>query len=199
MGKVKDNSKMDSKISDLEVKYDYFSDYVEIFNNLDNILWKMPAFFATLSTAVIGIISLMNTKTQLISTSVLGVLFFIIGIIFVVGSYTMYRIMIQHIRIIFELAKMEYASTKNKGYFYKRKESIINSKIPLSATLFISIFNLFGTVLFLGGISILNDNLLIGIFHSILKKHSFFFVLVMIGLILINEYLIRIISKKRIE
>jgi len=185
----------------MSIKDAHFSDYVEIYNNLDNLLWKMPAFFATLSTAVIGILSITFSKKDIIPTIILSTLLLALGIIFVIGSYGMYRIMIQHLLIISELAKIEYSiktKSNNSGYFCKRKERLIKGRMPYSATLFISFFGLLGIILFFLGFLFLIESNFLNTIVLIVKKYSSFLLPIMIGLILLNEWLIRLISKKKI-
>jgi hypothetical protein len=108
-----------------------FSSYMALYNNLDNLIWRIPGFLATGAAVVVGFVgsALSKGNASAIPPLIISGLFFIIGLLFFLGALSMARIRKHHTQAGEWLASME-----SNGYFHDRRVTV-KRKWPLSATL----------------------------------------------------------------
>jgi hypothetical protein len=125
-----------------------YSPYTSIYNNLDNLLWKIPSLFIGGAAILIGFVANIVSKPNTsLSHELWSIIFLLIGTLFLLGSYSMSRIRIHHSRMGNELGRLE-----EDGYFHTREETA-NRYWPLSAPIvFILVFSALGVALFFLGL-----------------------------------------------
>lgn len=107
----------------------HFDAYVELYNNLDRLLWGIPSLLAVAATVLIGFSGNLLSRDQpvVIPPVVFAMVCTLIGTLFAIGSYSIWRLRRHHTLVGNELAKMEH-----HGYFVTRQQ-IVESKWPPSA------------------------------------------------------------------
>jgi hypothetical protein len=121
-----------------------FSSYVAIYNNFDNIIWKMPAFFAAAIGVVIALFA--NIVSRAGASLPLGLwtlVFLLIGLLLTLGTYSLARVRQHHTIMGRHLRKLE-----PEGYFHERQHTLGNWKLPAAPIVFIYVFAVL-SVLFL--------------------------------------------------
>jgi len=112
-----------------------FDSYVAIYNNLDNLLWRIPSLFIGGAAILIGFVAnIVSKPNALLSHELWSAMFLLIGTLFLLGTYSMSRIRIHHSRMGAELRALE-----SGGYFHTREETVnhypaICFQNPLKAT-----------------------------------------------------------------
>lgn len=107
----------------------HFDAYVELYNNLDRLLWGIPSLLAVAATVLIGFSGnlLGRQPPPDVPPVVFAMVCALIGSLFAIGAYSIWRIRRHHTLAGSELAKMERA-----GYFVTRQRNT-TSKWPPSA------------------------------------------------------------------
>ena len=108
-----------------------FEAYVALYNNLDNLIWRIPGFLAAGAAILIGFAGSVISKDSgtPIPPLLLAGLFFFTALLFFLSAFSMSRIREHHTMAGDQLAEME-----PNGYFHLRQGSV-KRKWPLSATL----------------------------------------------------------------
>lgn len=119
-----------------------FDTYVTIYNNLDNLLWRIPSLFVGGAAILIGFVANIASKPNTsLSPELWSVIFFLIGTLFLVGTYSMLRIRIHHSIMGNELRRLE-----DNGYFHTRAESV-KRLWPGAPIIFVVVFSALGLAL----------------------------------------------------
>ena len=122
-----------------------FDSYVNIYNNLDNLIWRIPGFFVAVAAILMAFMSSIVSRPEAsLPHSVLAILFFFIGLLFLLGTYSMSRLRTHHSRMGGELSLLEPC-----GYFHARMVTVRKKWPPSAPHVFMLIFSLLG-VIFLG-------------------------------------------------
>jgi hypothetical protein len=123
-----------------------FEAYIALYNNLDNLIWRIPGFLATGAAILIGFAGSVLSKDKLpkLPPVLVASLFFLVGLLFFLSAYSMIRIREHHTMAGEELARME-----PEGYFHHRRMTV-KRRWPPSATLVFRCAYSFLCVLFLG-------------------------------------------------
>jgi len=125
-----------------------FNSYVAIYNNLDNLLWRIPSLFIGGAAILIGFVANIVSKPNAsLSPALWSAMFILIGALFLLGAYSMSRIRIHHSRMGVELRSLE-----SVGYFHTREETIKKLWTPGAPILFILVFSLLGLALIVLGL-----------------------------------------------
>lgn len=108
-----------------------FDAYVALYNNLDNLIWRIPGFLAAGAAILIGFAGSVLSKGSApnIPPALVVSLFFFVGLLFFLSAFSMTRIREHHTMAGDWLAKME-----PDGYFHIRQLKV-KRKWPPSATL----------------------------------------------------------------
>lgn len=108
-----------------------FEAYVALYNNLDNLIWRIPGFLAAGAAILIGFAGAVLSKEggANIPPLILASLFFFVGLLFFLSAFSMSRIREHHTMVGDQLALMEPS-----GYFQLRRETV-KRRWPPSATL----------------------------------------------------------------
>jgi len=105
-----------------------FNPYIDVYNNLDNLIWQVPGFFIASAAIVFGFLTNSMTKESIPLPPVLWAgVFLFVGLLFLIGTYSMYRIRLHHTRMGNEIKRLEPS-----GYFNLRSKSV-NTLWPPSA------------------------------------------------------------------
>lgn len=123
-----------------------FQAYIALYNNLDNLIWRIPGFMVAGAAILIGFTGAVLAKNEPLDLPPILVasLFFFVGLLFFLSAFSMTRIREHHTRAGEELARME-----PDGYFHSRRVSI-SRRWPPSATLVFRLVYVFLSVVFLG-------------------------------------------------
>jgi|SaaInlStandDraft_2_1057019.scaffolds.fasta_scaffold01263_13 mannose-6-phosphate isomerase-like protein (cupin superfamily) len=122
-----------------------FASYVAVYNNLDNIIWKMPAFFAAAIGVLLALLANIISREKASMPSELWALaLFFIALLLALGTYSLIRLRQHHTIMGKHLQKME-----GSGYFHQRQQTLGNIKLPAAPVVFIFVFAVL-SVLFLG-------------------------------------------------
>jgi len=129
-----------------------YSPYVDVYNNLDNLLWQVPAFLAAVSALGFGLLgnSISDPRTAIAPFThnvTVGIFFLLWGFLYFLGVYAMWRIRLHHTLMGNELAKLE-----SDGYFQKRCSTVAKRWPPSAPHLFIFTFSILAVLLFMIGI-----------------------------------------------
>ena len=120
-----------------------FASYAAIYNNLDNLLWRIPSLFIAGAAILIGfmanIVSKPNTS---LPHELWSIMFFLIGTLFLLGVYSMSRIRIHHSRMGSELRLLE-----DDGYFHTREKTVQKYWPPGAPIVFMLVFSVIGLAL----------------------------------------------------
>lgn len=108
-----------------------FEAYIALYNNLDNLIWRIPGFLAAGAAILIGFAGSVLSKDKLpdFPPVLVASLFFFVGLLFFLSAFSMARIREHHTRAGEELARME-----SDGYFHHRRTTV-SRRWPPSATL----------------------------------------------------------------
>jgi hypothetical protein len=108
-----------------------FKAYIALYNNLDNLIWRIPGFLSAGAAILIGFFGTVLSRGEVskIPPILLSGLFFFIGLLFFLSAYSMARIREHHTMAGEWLAYME-----PDGYFHDRRRTV-KRKWPPSATL----------------------------------------------------------------
>ncbi len=127
-----------------------FKSYVDTYNNLDKILWQMPALLLTITAVAFGLfkdVFLDSSKAiePLTHRQTIGVFSFVLGLMYVAGVYSIWRIRKHHTMMGAEILKLE----PDDGYFHRRAKVVARWWWPPSDTLvFGTLFAVLGLLLF---------------------------------------------------
>lgn len=134
-----------------------FNSYASIYNNLDNLLWKIPSLFIGGAAILIGFVTNIVSKPNTsLPHELWAVMFLLIGTLFLLGAYSMSRIRNHHSRMGSELRRLEV-----EGYFHTREESVKKYWPPGAPIVFMVIFSTLGLLLLvLGFIAVFGFELL---------------------------------------
>jgi len=108
-----------------------FEGYIALYNNLDNLIWRIPGFLAAGAAIAIGFSGsvLSKDKAPSIPPVLIASMFFFIGLLFFLSAFSMARIREHHTAAGNYLKGME-----KSGYFHFR-ETTVKRRWPPSATL----------------------------------------------------------------
>ena len=129
-----------------------FDSYVKLYNNIDNLIWQIPAFLATVSAIGFAFLGnfFANPSAALMPLShneSVGAILILWSLFYFVGVYSIWRIRVHHTIAGNELAKLE-----SDGYF-KQREITIKKLWPLPAPyVFMLTFSALAIVLLAFGI-----------------------------------------------
>lgn len=128
-------------VADIETR---FKSYVDVYNNLDKLLWSVPAFFIAAASILLGLIgnTLAKSDSQL-SAEVWGSVFFFVGLLFFLGTYSMWRIRLHHTRMGDHIRVLE-----PQGYFRLRAQTTKRWFPPSAPHLFMVVFGALSLVFF---------------------------------------------------
>lgn len=131
-----------------------FGSYIDVYNNLDTLIWQVPGFFVGGSAIFFGFVasSFQSGSTKL-PTIVWGLLFLFVSALFIVGAYSMSRLRVHHTRMGLELNKMEAS-----GYFHTRLKTVRKWWPPAAPHVFIGFFTILGCFCGIISILILNNS-----------------------------------------
>lgn len=117
-----------------------FGSYIDVYNNLDTLIWQVPGFFVGGAAIFFGFVaSSFQSGTTKLPLTVWGLLFLFVGALFLIGAYTMSRLRIHHTRMGIELKGMEPI-----GYFHTRSTTIRKLWPPAAPHVFIAFFSILG-------------------------------------------------------
>lgn len=141
------------KLKTTEVHDPRYAPYVEVYNNLDKLLWQLPAFLVAVSVFGFGLFGHLITNPQTVippftHNDTVGAIFLLLGMLYLLGVYSMWRIRKHHTLMGKELAELEPA-----GYFHKRKHIVEKWWPPSAPHMFMLIFLIVALLLFALGIS----------------------------------------------
>lgn len=122
-----------------------FGSYIDVYNNLDTLIWQVPGFFVGGAAIFFGFVasSFQSGSTKLPSIA-WGLLFLFVSALFLIGAYTMSRLRIHHTRMGIELKDMEQT-----GYFHTRSATVRKWWPPAAPHVFIAFFTVLGVFCFL--------------------------------------------------
>jgi len=131
-----------------------FDAYMSLYNNLDTLLWRIPTQLIGITVISIGLFGEKLAKPDcsflfLTHIQSLGVASLIIGLLYALGAFSMWRIRYHHDICGNELKKMEPS-----GYFHPRAQ-MIKRKWLSAPHLFIRIFTLLAIILIFIGLILL--------------------------------------------
>ena len=108
-----------------------FNSYVTLYNNLDNLIWRIPGVLAAGAAILIGFAGSVLSKDSVpdIPPALVASLFFFVGLLFFLSAFSISRIREHHTMAGDWLAGME-----PDGYFHMRLRTV-KRKFPPSATL----------------------------------------------------------------
>lgn len=100
---------------------DRFGNYIDLYNNLDNLLWSIPNLLAAGATIIVGFFISIITKNAgpPIPPIMFSIVFLFSGILFYLGYVSMSRLREHHSLVGEQLAKMETG-----GYFAVRNKNV---------------------------------------------------------------------------
>jgi len=119
-----------------------FDAYVELYKNLDNLIWQIPGFLAAGAAILIGFAgSALSKSNQAPIPPVLIVgLFFFVGLLFLLGAFSIARIREHH-----NIAGDWLVEMEPNGYFHKRYETVRRGWPPTAPRVFQYVYySLFG-------------------------------------------------------
>lgn len=117
-----------------------YAPYVKIYNNLDKLLWQVPAFLVAVSALGFGLLGNFITKSETVIPPLtshdvsVGLVFVLMGVLYLVGVFSMSRIRKHHTLMGNKLKNLEPID----GYFHER-EAIVEKEWYKSATLAIRV------------------------------------------------------------
>ena len=153
--------KVQAKPQDDELDPRYAS-YISVYNNFDNIIWRMPVFLTGGVTLLIGIaVSLLGNKSGGASALVWGSVLATSSLIIFLGAYGLWRIRIHQRMLGDELRKLE-----TDGYFHQRERSRATMLLPRAPAVYMAVFFVLASVLGFASVGVFtgNDRL-----HKVLK------------------------------
>ncbi len=120
-----------------------FNAYIALYNNLDMLLWRIPAFLLGATVLGIGLLGNFLAKPEsrlfaLTHAQSVSLVFAIVGILYGLGTFSMWRIRCHHELLDEELKKME----PKGGYFHSRCETITRKWLS-APHMFIRVFTFF--------------------------------------------------------
>lgn len=115
-----------------------YSSYIALYNNLDNLIWKVPGFFAALLGIFLALIANIFSRADASMPSGLWALTFIfVATLLALGSYSMFRIRRHHSIVGAELQRLE-----PDGYFHRRERTLGTFVRPAAPHAFV-LFSIF--------------------------------------------------------
>lgn len=128
-----------------------YAAYVEVYNNLDRLLWQVPAFLVAASVFGFGLFDHLTTDLQSAiplfnKDNIVGIIFLLWGVLYLLGVYSIWRLRKHHTLMGEELANLEPA-----GYFHKRKRITKKWWPPSAPHMFMVIFSILALLLFVVG------------------------------------------------
>lgn len=124
-----------------------FGSYIDLYNNLDKLLWTVPGFLAIGATLIIGFLSsiISRQSPSVVPPILVFVVLLFSSILFYLGYVSMTRIREHHTLVGNSLALMEGSS----GYFSQRRSNV-ERRWPISApTQFRIIYATLSIILFI--------------------------------------------------
>jgi hypothetical protein len=117
-----------------------FSSYVDVYNNLDNLLWRIPGFFIAVAAILMAFMGSAISKPEAsLPPAAWASLFLFVGILFLLGTYSMSRIRLHHSRMGNELKVLEPF-----GYFHTRATTVASFWPPSAPHVFMAVFTVLG-------------------------------------------------------
>jgi len=130
-----------------------FNSYINVYNNLDNLLWRIPSIFIGGAAILLGFVAnIASNPDASLSHELWATMFFLVGTLFLLGTYSMSRIRIHHTRMGEELKALEPI-----GYFRTRGETVQKSWPPSAPSIFMRAFAAVGLALLGLGIMAIVD------------------------------------------
>lgn len=122
-----------------------FDAYVDLYNNLDRLLWGIPSLLAVAATVLIGFSgSLLGRQPPIdVPPIVLALVFALVGTLFALGAYSIWRIRVHH-----TLAGNHLATMEADGYFVVRAKNIASAWPPSAPVLFLWAYAILATLSF---------------------------------------------------
>jgi hypothetical protein len=122
-----------------------FDAYVDLYNNLDRLLWGIPSLLAVAATVLIGFSgNLLNRQAQVdVPPIVLALVFALVGTLFALGAYSIWRLRVHHTLAGSYLAKME-----TDGYFVVRAKNVASAWPPSAPALFLLAYTILASLSF---------------------------------------------------
>jgi hypothetical protein len=119
--------------------------YIALYNNLDTLLWRIPAFLAVGTTVWIGFIGTVSSRTELskIPPFIWASMLVLVGLIFFIGDYSMARIREHHTIAGNFLARID---SDPDGYFSRRLLTVQRAWPPPAPLVIRSTFKALGIV-----------------------------------------------------
>lgn len=117
-----------------------FGSYINVYNNLDTLIWQVPGFFVGGAAIFFGFVaSSFQSGSTALPAIAWGLLFLFVSALFLIGAYSMCRLRIHHTRMGAELVSMESA-----GYFHSRAVTVRRWWPPPAPHVFIIFFSILG-------------------------------------------------------
>lgn len=119
-----------------------FPAYVNIYNNLDNLIWRIPSYFVTVAAILMAFMGNFLSKPDAsFPPGLIVILFSFIGLLFLLGTYSMSRLRLHHTRMGNELKLLE-----SEGYFHARGQTVNKKWPPPAPSIFMAVFSVLGIV-----------------------------------------------------
>jgi hypothetical protein len=117
-----------------------FSSYIDVYNNLDSLIWQVPGFFIASAAIIFGFLtSSMSKESISLPPIVWACVFIFVGLLFLIGTYSMHRIRLHHTRMGSEIMLLEPS-----GYFHQRAKSVRRFWPPSAPHVFMVFFAALG-------------------------------------------------------
>jgi len=130
-------ARIPSKANDLDPR---FSSYIDVYNNLDSLIWQVPGFFIASAAIVFGFLTSSLAKDSVsLPPVVWACVFLFVGLLFLIGTYSMYRIRLHHTRMGNEIMLLEPS-----GYFHLRSKMVRRLWPPSAPHVFMVFFAALG-------------------------------------------------------
>lgn len=122
-----------NKAGEIDSRY---ASYTSIYNSLDGIIWRMPAFLVAGITLIIGItVGIFSKGDAGLPAKIWGAILLLSSVILFLGTYSLHRLR-QHHNMMGE----ELKSLAPDGYFHKREKTIGSFVLPGAPNLFVIVF-----------------------------------------------------------
>ena len=129
-----------------------FESYVNIYNNLDSIIWRLPAFFVTAVALFMAFLGSMMSQGHVLSSLMWAVLLVSVGVLCLLGAYSMWRLRVHHTRMGIQLRMME-----SSGYFHVRSGDLAHWFPRSAPPIFVALFLILGAFFLILGVLALQE------------------------------------------
>jgi hypothetical protein len=126
-----------------------YASYVEIYDNMDNLIWLVPGFVLTAGLSALGLVVELASRTPRESAHMLGWLVLALVIFFFMGGYSVMRIRHHHTMMGRQLRALEVT-----GYFSEREKSLNARYLPSAPHLFMTLFYVLAAVLLVASLAL---------------------------------------------